>query len=48
MALAIARIDKVKAALDAGEPITAGGVAVELAIPAWARFTFPQVEAETI
>ncbi|AZO24832.1 folate-binding protein [Mesorhizobium sp. M1E.F.Ca.ET.045.02.1.1] len=40
--LAIARIDRVKAALDAGEKIMAGDVAVTLAIPAWAKFTFPQ------
>jgi len=40
--LAIARIDRVKAALDAGEAIMAGDVPVALAIPAWAKFTFPQ------
>jgi folate-binding protein YgfZ len=40
--LAIARIDRVKAALDAGEAIMAGGVPVTLAIPAWATFTLPQ------
>lgn len=39
--LAIARIDRVKAALDAGQPIMAGDVTVSLTIPAWAKFTFP-------
>lgn len=40
--LAIARIDRVKAALDAGSEITAGDVAVSLEIPAWASFTYPE------
>ncbi|TPN43289.1 MULTISPECIES: folate-binding protein YgfZ [unclassified Mesorhizobium] len=40
--LAIARIDRVKAALDAGQPILAGDVPVTLTIPAWAEFSFPQ------
>ncbi|TGQ66741.1 folate-binding protein [Mesorhizobium sp. M00.F.Ca.ET.186.01.1.1] len=40
--LAIARVDRVKAALDAGQPILAGDVPVTLTIPAWARFSFPQ------
>jgi folate-binding protein YgfZ len=40
--LAIARIDRVKAALDAGQPILADDVPVSLVIPAWAKFTFPQ------
>lgn len=40
--LAIARIDRVKAALDAGQPIMAGDVPVAVAIPAWAKFSFPQ------
>ncbi|MEI8700025.1 CAF17-like 4Fe-4S cluster assembly/insertion protein YgfZ [Mesorhizobium sp. ISC15] len=40
--LAIARIDRVKAALDAGQPIMADDVLVSLTIPAWAKFTFPQ------
>ncbi|TIP35655.1 MAG: folate-binding protein, partial [Mesorhizobium sp.] len=40
--LAIARIDRVKAALDADEAIMAGDVPVKLAIPAWAKFSFPQ------
>ncbi|TGS10798.1 folate-binding protein [Mesorhizobium sp. M2E.F.Ca.ET.209.01.1.1] len=40
--LAIARIDRVKAALDAGEAIMAGAIPVMLAIPAWAKFSYPQ------
>lgn len=40
--LAIARIDRVKTALDDGQTILAGDVPVQLAIPAWAGFTFPQ------
>ncbi|TIL74307.1 MAG: folate-binding protein YgfZ [Mesorhizobium sp.] len=39
--MAIARIDRVKAALDAGQPIMADDVPVSLTIPAWAKFTFP-------
>jgi folate-binding Fe-S cluster repair protein YgfZ len=41
-ALAILRIDRVKDALDAGTPIEAGGVAVSVAIPSWATFTYPE------
>ena len=40
--LAIARIDRVKAAVDAGQEILAGEVPVSLAIPTWAKFGFPQ------
>ncbi len=40
--LAIVRIDRVKDAVDRGEPITAGDVAIGLAIPEWAKFTYPQ------
>ena len=40
--LAIARIDRVKDAIDAGTPILAGDVPVSLTIPTWARFTFPE------
>ncbi|TPI41639.1 folate-binding protein YgfZ [Mesorhizobium sp. B3-1-9] len=40
--LAVARIDRVKAAVDAGEAIMADEVPVALAIPAWAKFTFPE------
>ena len=44
-ALAIARIDKVKAAMDDGVPILADGVALSLAIPEWAKFSFPEETA---
>ncbi|GLS33008.1 hypothetical protein SAMN04488498_108215 [Mesorhizobium albiziae] len=40
--LAIARIDRVKDAIDAGTPLLAGDLTVSLSIPGWARFTFPQ------
>ncbi|MBZ9706677.1 folate-binding protein YgfZ [Mesorhizobium sp. ESP7-2] len=43
--LAIARIDRVKTALDVGQPILAGDVPVTLTIPAWAKFSFPQETA---
>lgn len=39
--LAIARIDRVKDAMDGGLPIKAGDVVVTLRIPDWAGFTFP-------
>ena len=40
--LAVVRIDKVKAAMDAGEPVTAGGVALTLSIPPGMGFSFPE------
>lgn len=40
--LAILRIDRVKDALDAGTAIEAGGVPVSVAIPSWAKFTYPE------
>ena len=40
--LAVARIDRVKAAVDDGKAILAGVVPVHLSIPDWARFTFPE------
>ncbi|MGB3831034.1 MAG: folate-binding protein YgfZ [Mesorhizobium sp.] len=43
--LAIARIDRVKAALDAGRPIFAADAQVTLSIPGWATFTFPETSA---
>lgn len=44
--LAIARIDRVKDALDAGTPIEASGVAVALSIPTWAGYTLPKTATE--
>lgn len=46
MGLALARIDRVKEAMDAGTPILAGDVAVTLAIPPGARFGFPEQASE--
>lgn len=43
--LAIVRIDRVKDALDAGEPIRAGAVPIALTIPAWATYTLPEKAA---
>jgi folate-binding protein YgfZ len=43
--LAVVRVDKVKAAMDDGVPILAGGVALSLAIPEWAKFSFPEETA---
>ncbi|MDX8440512.1 YgfZ/GcvT domain-containing protein [Mesorhizobium australafricanum] len=40
--LAIARIDRVKAAIDAHHSIRAGETPIMLAIPHWAKFTYPQ------
>lgn len=45
-ALAVVRIDRVKEAMDVGQPITAGGVALSLAIPGWAGFVFPDAPSE--
>ena len=39
--LAMLRLDRVADALAAGHPLTAGGVAMRLAKPSWARFVFP-------
>jgi tRNA-modifying protein YgfZ len=40
--LAIARIDRVKEAMDSGMSITAAGTPLTLAIPAFAKFGFPE------
>ena len=40
--LAILRIDRVKDALDTGASIEASGVPVAVAIPFWAKFTYPE------
>lgn len=44
--LAIVRIDRVKDALDAGQPVMAGDIAVTLSIPAWAGYTLPQDKSD--
>jgi folate-binding Fe-S cluster repair protein YgfZ len=41
-ALAIARLDRVKDAIDAGTPLTAAGTQLTLTIPAFASFGFPE------
>ena len=46
MGLALVRLDRAKEAIDAGTPILAGETAVELAIPAWARFGWPAADGE--
>jgi folate-binding protein YgfZ len=43
--VAMIRLDRAKEALDAGQPITAGGAPVTLAIPEWAEFGWPQTVA---
>jgi tRNA-modifying protein YgfZ len=40
--LAIARIDRVKDAVDSGTPLLVGDVRVDLSIPGWAKFSFPR------
>jgi folate-binding protein YgfZ len=44
-ALSVVRIDRVKEAIDAGLPITAGGTPLTLHIPPHARFAFPEAAA---
>jgi folate-binding Fe-S cluster repair protein YgfZ len=43
--LASLRLDRVEEALAAGVPLTAGGVALRLVKPDWARFAFPGAQA---
>ena len=39
--LAPVRLDRAKAAMEAGEPITAAGVALDLELPAFPSFSWP-------
>ena len=39
--LAVVRLDRVKDAMDAGAPITAGDVPIRLSLPGWAGYTWP-------
>jgi folate-binding protein YgfZ len=39
--VAMLRLDRVADALAAGQPLSAGGIAVQLVKPGWARFAFP-------
>ncbi len=43
--LALVRLDRAKEAMDAGVQITAGGVALTLRLPPWARFGWPETVA---
>jgi folate-binding protein YgfZ len=45
-ALAIARIDRVKSAMDDALALFSDGVELSLSIPSWAQFTFPQDGSE--
>ncbi len=40
--LALLRLDRVAEALSHGAPLSAGGIAITLAKPEWARFAFPE------
>ena len=40
--LAVLRIDRVKDAMDSGTPLLADGIALNAAIPDWAKFSFPE------
>lgn len=42
--LALVRLDRAKAAMDAGQPITADGHPITLTLPDWARFGWPESE----
>jgi folate-binding protein YgfZ len=44
-ALALVRLDRAREAMDAGQPLIAGGATVSLSIPAWARFGWPTAAA---
>jgi folate-binding Fe-S cluster repair protein YgfZ len=39
--LALLRLDRVADAMAAGQPLTAGGIAIRLVKPDWAKFPFP-------
>ena len=43
--LALVRLDRAKEAIDLGQPILAGAAPVTLALPRWARFTWPRPDA---
>jgi len=44
--LALVRLDRAKEAMDQGQPILAGLGPVTLALPPWARFTWPRPSAD--
>ncbi len=45
--LALIRLDKAAIAINAGEAITCSGAAIELSIPGWANFTWPESSGGT-
>ena len=44
--LALVRLDRARAAMEAGDAITGGGLAVTLSLPPWARFAWPAATTE--
>ena len=44
--LAVVRLDRTKAAIDSGVPLVAQGIPVEIKIPDWARFSWPDTVAQ--
>ena len=44
--VAIVRLDRTKEAIDAGLPVEAGGVAVTIALPAWAKYRWPEQSSD--
>lgn len=44
-ALALVRLDRAARAIARGEPITVDGAEIQLAIPAWASYSFPSADA---
>lgn len=44
--LAMVRLDRVKAAIDAGTPLLARGMPVEISIPEWADFAFRDADSD--
>lgn len=44
--LALLRLDRTREAMDAGKPITAGGVVLTIALPSWAGYGWPSDSAE--
>ena len=44
--LALVRLDRVKDAIDAGVPLLVRGMPVEIAIPDWAHFRYPEADSD--
>jgi folate-binding protein YgfZ len=45
-AIGIARLDRLRAALDAGQPVHVGGLEVAVSLPAWATYDWPAPRGE--